>query len=165
VLSVEDVYHTGFVVPDIEKAMAEFSAVFGLAWTPVEEVATPVRTPQGSLTAPLRFTYSRGPAPRIELLEPVPGTVWEQPVQPVAGPSSAHHVGVWCDDFRATSAALDAAGSPCVLTFDDGSGLATRFAYHRLPNGALVELIDATRRPALEEWFAGGPYPAAASGA
>jgi hypothetical protein len=51
-----------------------------------------------------------------------------------------------------------------MLTYDDGtgSGAAFRFAYHRLPSGALVELVDATRRPELEAWFEGADYPATA---
>ena len=161
-LQTADLYHTGFVVPDIEKAQSEFEAVFGgLAWTAIEEREMPVLTPEGPVKAQMRFAYTRGAAPRIELLEPVPGTVWEQPLQPVTGPASAHHVGVWAEDFQAESRRLEDAGFPRVLTFDDGSGQAVRFAYHRLPSGALVEIIDASRRQELEAWFDGEPYPAA----
>ena len=160
-LRTADVYHTGFVVPDIERAKAELGAVFALEWTGVEEREMPVLTPGGPLLAAMRFVYSRGKAPRLELLEPVPGTVWEQPVQAVAGPSSAHHVGVWAEDFQAESRRLEDLGCSRVLTYDDGSGDAVRFAYHRLPSGGLVELVDASRRPELEAWFDGAPYPAA----
>lgn len=160
-LRTADLYHTGFVVPDIEKAMIELGEIFGLEWTDVEELDMPVLTPEGSVLASMRFVYSRGKAPRLELLEPVPGTVWEQPVQPVAGPSAAHHVGVWAEDFQAESRRLETLGCPRVLTYDDGSGEAVRFAYHRMTNGGLLELIDASRRPQLEAWFEGGAYPRA----
>lgn len=159
-LSTADIYHTGFVVASVEEAMAEFTAVFGVSWTRVEEREMPVLTPDGPVRAKMRFAYSQGGAPRLELLEPVAGTVWEQPVQAASGPSSAHHIGVWAEDFQRASAELEAAGCPRVLTYDDGSGKAVRFAYHRLPNGAIVELIDADRRAELEAWFEGADYPA-----
>lgn len=162
-LSTANMYHTGFVVPSIEKAMHEFSAVFDVSWTRIEEREMPVLTPDGSLLARMRFAYSQGGSPRLELLEPVPGTIWEQPVQTEGGPSSAHHVGVWAEDFQQASDDLEAGGCPRVLTYDDGSGKAVRFAYHRLPNGAIVELVDATRRAELEAWFEGADYPAAAA--
>ncbi len=161
-LDVTDVYHTGFVVPDIPTAMAEFTTVFGVSWTAVEEREMPVVTPEGPRVATLRFAYSQGGTPRIELLEPVPGTGWETPSHSFGG-GAAHHIGVWAPEFGATSEKLAAAGFPRVLTFDDGSGGAARFAYHRLPSGAIVELIDATRRRELEAWFEGAAYPAASS--
>lgn len=160
-LSVADIYHTGFVVADLEAAMAELTTVFGVSWTAVEDREMPVLTSAGPLVAQLRFVYSQGGTPRLELLEPVAGTVWEQPVAAAAGFGAAHHVGVWADDLVARSEELEAAGFPRVLTYDDGSCRAVRFAYHQLPSGALVELVDATRRPELEAWFEGAPYPAA----
>ena len=159
-VAVTDTYHTGFVVADIEQAQAEFSALFGVTWTAVEERQMPVVTPEGPRVAALRFAYSQGGTPRIELLEPVPGTAWEVPEHSF-GSGAAHHIGVWTADFADTSDDLVAAGFPRVLTFDDGSGRAARFAYHRLPSGAVVELIDDTRRAELEAWFEGAPYPAA----
>ena len=159
-LNVTDIYHTGFVVADIEAAQAEFSAVFGVSWTAVEEREMPVVTADGPQVVSLRFAYSQGGTPRIELLEPVPGTAWDTPSHSF-GNGAAHHIGVWAPDFAETSDKLVAEGFPRVLTFDDGSGRAVRFAYHRLPSGAIVELIDATRRAELEAWFEGSAYPAA----
>jgi hypothetical protein len=159
-LNATDIYHTGFVVPDIETAMAEFTAVFGVSWTDVEEREMPIVTPEGSRVVTLRFVYSQGGAPLIELLEPVAGTAWETPSNSFGG-GAAHHIGVWAPDFAATSEKLVAAGFPRLLTFDDGSGKPVRFAYHRLSSGAIVELIDATRRAELEAWFQGAGYPAA----
>ncbi|MER6981211.1 VOC family protein [Streptomyces carpinensis] len=163
-LSTANIYHTGFVVPSIEDAMKEFTAVFGVSWTRTEEREMPVLTPDGPVLAQMRFAYSQGGEPRIELLEPVAGTIWEQPVQPGGGPSSAHHIGVWAEDFQKTSEELEAVGCPRVLTYDDGSGRAVRFAYHRMASGAIVEIIDATRRAELEAWFEGAAYPAAVEG-
>ncbi|ASR37679.1 hypothetical protein BAY61_24745 [Prauserella marina] len=158
-LNIADIYHTGFVVPDLDAARRDLTAVFGVTWTDVEQHEIPVTTPEGPVTANLRFAYSQGGSPRLELLEPVPGTIWEAPSVSF-GPGGAHHVGVWAEDFAATSAKLEADGFPRVLTSDDGSGQAFRFAYHRLPSGPLIEIVDAARKAELEAWFEGADYPA-----
>jgi hypothetical protein len=161
VLSLADAYHTGFVVEALEPAMDELTKVFGVSWTEIEEWHPRVRTPEGSLDVRLRFVYTRGVAPHIELLEPVPGTVWERPAGPGPGAGAIHHVGVWAEELAETSAKMVADGFPRVLTFDTRSGRAAGFAYHRLPSGALVELVDGARRRELEAWLAGGPHPSA----
>lgn len=159
ILSIANIYHSGFVVAAIEPAMVELTTLFGVTWTDVEEWEARVRTPEGPLQVRLRFAYTRGERPHLELLEPVPGTVWETPVASGSGLGAVHHVGVWADDFVATSDRMAAAGFPRLLTFEERSGRAAGFAYHRLPNGALVELVDAARRRELEAWLAGGPHP------
>lgn len=164
-LSLDNVFHTGFIVAELEPAMAELTTVFGITWTAIEDRRLAVVTPDGPLRARQRFVYSRGEPPLIELLEPVAGTVWDQPTLEGSGPGAAHHVGVWAEDFAATSERLVGAGFPRLLTFDDGSGRAVGFAYHRLPSGALVEIVDAAVRADLEAWFRGGEYPAAPSSA
>lgn len=159
-LTPAEVFHTGFVVPHIETAQTQFEQVFDLQWLDVEERDMPVVLPEGPSVAKMRFVYSMGPTPRLELLEPVPGTVW-QLLEREGQAASTHHVGVWCEDFVATSRRLHEAGMPRLITFDDGLGRgdAVRFAYHQLPAGPLVELVDARRRPVLEAWFRGEPYP------
>lgn len=160
ILSLTDLYHTGFVVAEIEPAMAELTAVFGVAWTEIEEWPMRVRTPDGATEVRLRFVYTMGEdGQHLELLEPVPGTVWDRPVEPGSGVGAAHHVGVWAEDFAETSDRMVKAGFPRLLTYDTRSGRAAGFAYHRLPNGALVELVDAANRSGLEAWLAGGPHP------
>lgn len=160
-INSSEIYHTGFVVAELEPAMTELTTIFGVRWTDIEDRMMKVVTSAGPREGRLRFTYSIGDAPHLELLEPVPGTAWDQPLAPGSGLGAAHHVGVWTDDFANTSDRLVEQGFPRELTYDDGSGRAANFAYHRLPSGALVELVDAVRRPQLEAWLKGGPYPAA----
>lgn len=160
ILSMANAYHTGFVVAEIEPAMAELTAVFGVTWTEVEDWPMRVRTPEGVQDVRLRFTYTRGEGgPHLELLEPVPGTIWERPAGPEPGLGAIHHLGVWADDFAETSDRMVEAGFPRLLTYETRSGRAAGFAYHRLPSGALVELVDAANRLGLEAWLAGGPHP------
>ena len=158
-ISLEQSYHTGFVVPELEPAMAELTALFGISWTGVEDRSLSVVTPEGPLRARLRFVYSVEGPHHIELMEPAPGTIWEQPLAPGSGLGAAHHFGVWADDFAATSERLVDEGFPRVLTFNGGDGKALGCAYHQLASGALIELVDASRRDDLEQWFCGGPYP------
>lgn len=159
-ISTSEIYHTGFVVTAIEPAMKELTEVFGVEWTQIEDRMMKVVTPEGPVEGRLRFAYTIGDAPHLELLEPIPGTAWDQPLAAGFGLGAAHHIGVWTEDFTETSDRLVEAGFPRELTFDNGSGRAANFAYHRLPSGALVELVDAARRPQLEAWLQGGPYPA-----
>jgi catechol 2,3-dioxygenase-like lactoylglutathione lyase family enzyme len=155
----EDVFHTGFVVDDVEAARDELSAHLQVDWTPVEDRDLTLRGPDGPLSVNLRFTYTTTGPHRLELLGAVPGTVWEAPVPGSHGTVAAHHVGVWCDDLVARSRALSASGAPLLVTYAGDPAAPVGFAYHRLPSGLLVELVDAARRPAFERWFAGGPFP------
>lgn len=154
-----DVFHTGFVVRDIDAGIAELTAVFGATWTDVEEREMRLRGPEGPLRPTLRFAYTREGPHRLELLEAVPGTLWEAPPEGVGGTLAAHHIGVWCDDVAGTSRQLISSGSPRLATYDGEGEDAVGFAYHRLATGALIELVDSSRRPAFDRWFAGGPFP------
>jgi hypothetical protein len=158
--TTSDIFHIGFVVPNIEEAQAQLGAALDLTWTDIELREMPVVGPNGRAVVPLRFVYSTGAEPRLELMEPIEGTVWRIPTREGAL-ASAHHIGVWCDDLAEASARLVAAGMPLLMTYDDGSGdgRAVRFAYHQLPTGPLVELVDMARRPVLEAWFRGEDYP------
>ncbi len=117
-----------------------------------------LRGPDGPFKADMVFTYSLE-SPHIELLAAVEGTVWG-PAQgpPGVGLQAAHHMGVWSDDVPGDSAALAAAGSPLLVTFDHEGEGAFGFAYHRMPSGLLVELVDRERMADFTRWFAGGSF-------
>ena len=164
-LRIADAFHTGFVVEDLESAKDELSEQFAVTWTAVEDRDLTLRGQGGVTRVQLRFTYTTEGPHRLELLEAVPGTVWEPAGPGLHGPITAHHIGVWCDDLVDCSGAMAAAGAPLLATYA-GAGLhPVGFAYHRLESGLLVELVDAARRPAFERWFAGGPFPAAGAAA
>ena len=158
-LRLDQQFHTGFVVPDLPDAMEGFAAVFGDAWTPVEEVPLRLTGPDGPLRATLRVAFSRAGPQRFELIEAVEGTIWQVPTLAGRGDTPVHHVGFWAEDLAAASAHLTAVGAPLLYTVDDGSGDLSFFAYHRLSSGLIVELVDARARRAFEHWFAGGPFP------
>ena len=107
----------------------------------------------------MRYVYTVEGPHHIELLQAVPGTIWELQAAGGSGALWAHHLGVWCDDVAATSAGLVAAGSPVLATYDSGSDQAVGFAYHRMASGVIVELVNSARRELFELWYAGGEFP------
>lgn len=94
----------------------------------------------------LRLTFACTPPPYLELIEALPGTLWEAPNGPMP-----HHVGYWCEDVVADSARYAAAGLPL-------RGELGPIRYHgHSDGGVLFELIETSihdefyaRWPALE---------------
>lgn len=143
-------YHVGIIVPDLESAMAEYTAAFGHQWSTIRDRSRPVTTPEGTRDVRLRVVFSvEGPA-HLELIEEAPGTPWE-------GPVGLHHLGYWADDVSAESARLSEQGLPLVLTIDlDEAGGPLRVAYHRSPSGpSYLELVAASVKPEFEARLAG----------
>ena len=158
-LDPANVFHTGFVVPDVDTAMDELGKAFDLDWAPVQHLTMRLRGPDGTFDADMTFTYSTQGPSHLELLAAVEGTPWNQGHAPhPVGLQAAHHVGVWSDDVVAESAALEASGAPLVVTYEHSGEGARGFAYHRLPSGLLVELVDVARKPDFDRWFAGGDF-------
>ena len=135
-----DLYHTGIVVHDLEKAKAEMSEQLGITWGVQGTSEQPVVLESGPVTLTFGFAYSeRGPH-RIELVQAIPGTLWEVP-----RPGSAHHLGYWCDDIPAMSAALAARGLPLAARV----GGPAPIVMHRAPSGLYIELVDRSLREML----------------
>jgi lactoylglutathione lyase len=146
-------YHQGIRVPDLESAMAELGRALGVTWCePQSRDQSVWLADQGSTTIPLRFTYSAEGPQHLELLQGAPGSVWD------GGPDPGiHHVGVWCDDVGAETAALLAAGWTLVLAQQPPEAGFGAFTYVQPPTGLLVELVWSGLGPMFDRWFAGGP--------
>ena len=84
-------FHVGVVVPSLEAARGHLSEVLGIAWGPIVDIdIDKERDADGhNLTLPLRMCYSTV-APRMELIEELPGSVWECNEH-----SNLHHIGFW----------------------------------------------------------------------
>ncbi len=136
-------YHSGIVTDDFDAAREALTASLGLEWgLSATDHERPVAI-DGEIRQ-LRFTmaYSaRGPH-RIELIQSIPGTLWEP-----AGERGVHHLGWWCDDVTAGSAALIAQGAPLIakIGVDDPDAPAD-FVMHQAPNGLYVELVSSAAR-------------------
>jgi catechol 2,3-dioxygenase-like lactoylglutathione lyase family enzyme len=147
-------YHVGMVVADLAAARSRLADLLGVVWGPVLHLdAVDYRDGGGAdLVLPSTICYSVG-HPSLELIEEVPGTVWVRNEH-----SNLHHIGIWTEDFEATSAALGSAGCPLQLCGREGDAAPRAFAYHRDDTlGIRVELVDAGMRNAMAFLFE--PHP------
>lgn len=140
-------YHVGIVVPDLEEGLARLTELFGVTWGPIVEVeALPIQDASGrELEVPNRLCYSTS-APHLELIEEVPGTVWE-----CNDYSNLHHIGFWSESLTDASARFSASQCPLQICGRDGSAAPVTFAYHRDPLGIRIELVDVAMKSIMEE--------------
>ncbi len=140
-------YHIGIVVPDLEAGLARLTELFGVTWGPIVEVDTlPIRDASGrELEVPNRLCYSTS-APHLELIEEIPGTVWE-----CNDYSNLHHIGFWSESLTADSTRFSASECPLQICGRDGNVAPTTFAYHRDPLGIRIELVDVDMKAIMEE--------------
>ena len=150
-LGTLDVFHVGVVVEDLDDAMRALGGTLDLTWAPVQEREQVVRTGDGELRSDqIRFTYSVEGVPHLELIESATRRVWQP-----GPPGQLHHVGVFADDVAASSRRLAADGAPLEFGGGDADDPAG-FAYHLVPGGLRVELVEAARREQFARWMAGG---------
>ncbi|MGI5460358.1 VOC family protein [Streptomyces sp. CA-249302] len=147
-----DQFHVGIVVDDVAAAAAELSAVFGYQWC--EEFGGPaqVTLPGGDAVLDLRATYSMS-VPRVELVQRVPGTLWEP-----AADSGVHHLGYWSDDVAADSAELSRRGHRMEALGKRPDGT-PYWAFHRSGTGPRIELVSRALQPLLEQYWETGRRP------
>jgi hypothetical protein len=144
-----DQFHVGLVVDDLAAAAAELSAVFGYEWCAETGTAAQVTLPSGDTVLDLKNLYSTS-TPRLELVQSIPGTLWE----PAPG-SGVHHLGYWSDDVAEDSAELARHGyeTEAVGRRPDGTPY---WAFHRGGTGPRVELVSRELQPLLEQFWANG---------
>ena len=140
-LRPEDLYHTGIVVPDLDAAIARFSALGGYEWINPLSYTLPFRTATESRELTSTIVYSVQ-APHIELVQEVPGTPW------TAAPGNAvHHLGYFTDDLLESARLLEDNGFTFEMTADmPGSELAL-FAYYVDASGTRIEIVDRALFP------------------
>ena len=147
-----DMFHVGYLVPDIQAAMDDLGPSLGLNWTQViTREDQPCWTPErGAFTCPLTFAYSMEGPQRVELIQGVAGTVWDH-----GGAGHLHHAGVWCDVPALTDSLINQGWELVAAQKapEDGYG---SFTYVRSPSGFLLEPVTLNNKERMERWFAGG---------
>ena len=134
------VYHVGFVVPDLEDAIAALGPALGITFGAVVELPfTTLETPAGARDVVLRLTYSPRPV-HVELISSAAGTLWDFDDQ-----RRGHHLGVWTDDIASEADRLDRAGMPR-LWWVRGPDGALVFSYHDTPYGFYIELVGSVAK-------------------
>lgn len=146
----QDQYHVGIVVDDLDATLARLTDVAGYRWCERYTGDQEVTTPDGTITVPMRFAYSMD-APRLEVLQSVPGTLWEP------ADSGIHHLGYWPDDVAADRDALVARGYrvDAEAALDD----LALWTYCSLPGEPRIELVNRIVEPFLRDWFTTGHLP------
>ena len=147
-----DQFHVGIVVDDIAAAAAELSTVFGYQWCEELGAAAQVSLPGGDTVLDLTSVYSMS-TPRLELVQSIPGTLWE----PATG-SGVHHLGYWSDDVAADSAELTRHGY-AVEALGRRPDHTPYWAFHRSTTGPRIELVTRTLQAVLEQYWATGRKP------
>ena len=150
-------YHYGIVVNDFDAALQELGSSLGLEWASTQRRTFEVRQPNGIVTADFRVTYSVTGPPHFEVIEATAGTIWAY-----AG-GGVHHLGYWTTDLAGDSDRLTDAGYTWEGTYHrPDSDEVFGFSYHTFPATQVrIELVDAARKPAFDQWMAGGDFPSA----
>ena len=147
-------FHVGFVVRDIRASMEELSGVLGCSWSDVSEGTMDLRHDGEDIHPDMKFAFSLGERGQIELIEQVPGTVWKLSD---GADMEFNHLGYWSEQFVSDSAGLAARDMPMICTYATPATV-DGFAYHRLPSGLVLELVDTDRKPDFDAWFAGADF-------
>jgi extradiol dioxygenase family protein len=145
-VSLNELFHVGIVVPDLDTARARFTELLGVEWGPIIEGDIQIRDGSGNdLVVPNRICYSTA-APHLELIQEVAGTPWVCNEH-----SNLHHIGYFSDALAADADRLQRAACPLELLDGHGDAAPAMFTYHRDPLGVRVELVSTALRPAMAE--------------
>lgn len=137
-----DLYHTGIVVSDVDRAKIEYSDLFGVTWGLQGETEMPVWLPSGARIVNFKFAYTNEGPHRLELVQAIEDSLWG-----VTGIGQAHHFGYWCENVSATSKELERRGIPLAAKIGvDSKDADSMFVMHRLNSGAFIELVSAAMR-------------------
>ena len=144
-------YHAGFVVADLDGAVADFEAKLGYTFNPpttlgVHEVEDRMSGSTGPIE--MRVTYSKQGPFRVEVIEAQGQGVY------AAGGPGIHHLGVWEPDMPGRLAQLETNGDPvdAVMRQKDGSISVIYARSAALPDTRL-EYVSEAQRERLERWF------------
>lgn len=138
VLDPADFYHTGIVVPDLDSAMARYTALAGYRWTTPLKTPVPVRYGGATREVVISFVYSLQ-SPHLELIMQVPDSPW------TAAPGNAvHHLGYFTDQLVDTARALEDSGFRLEVCADLPGSCPALFAYYVDDLGTRIEIVDRT---------------------
>lgn len=147
----EDLYHSGFVVVDLERAVSGLQGAGIRRWTAPRQTSGMSALREGSsVPARFRYAYSCDGPHHLELIEPLDAEVFEQ-----RGDITFHHFGFWTDDLEQGVRSAVEAGLPLEVAFIDDATGKTKVTYHRDElSGLRYELVPASSRPTWEERWA-----------
>jgi len=142
-------FHTCLIVPSLEDAMDELLPAHPGGWAEIVEAEVAMEYRGGNQTVTARYTYSQEEPSHMELIQRVPGSVWD------ADPGTPHHVGYWVSDLAAASEQLEANGYTREAIGGPTDLEEPIFTYHLSPSGFRVELVSDSFEAALIGWLRG----------
>lgn len=146
-------FHVGLVVPDLAKAMDDYSKATGITWHKPQYLELDVLVDGKVVSTSVNFNYSvEGPV-QVELCCGPAGSFWDASVY-----GGLNHVGYWTENFHADLAEFLSAGWKLRNAGVGENRQPEAFAYVISPQGQQVELIDVAMRPMFENWYAGGDF-------
>ena len=145
-ITFDDIYHVGIIVPDMEAAMDELGRRFACGWRDPSTATVRVRDQGGDRILTPRVTFCDQSAPiALELIEALPGTLWD-----VGESSQLHHFGLYVDSVQA---AIDELGPGMTLEMAglDRDGMLAGFCYVNDGLGVRMELVARGGLPPLDD--------------
>ena len=145
-ITFDDIYHVGIIVPDMEVAMDELGRRFGCGWRDPSTATVRVRDHGGDRILSPRVTFCDQSTPiALELIEALPGTVWH-----VGESSQLHHFGLYVESVQA---AIDELGPGMTLEMAglDRDGMLAGFCYVNDSLGVRMELVERGGLPPLDD--------------
>lgn len=104
-IDFSDFFHVGVIVPDIRTGIDDIARRFGATFGDPRQANVRVRYRGAEQQVPVTFVYSRQGPPFIEIIQAVPGTVWE-----AGAGSRIHHLGVFVNNIEDEIGRLQAEG-------------------------------------------------------
>lgn len=147
-------WHAGFIVDDLEEAMAELTRGLGLSWNPIHVITDQTLRGVGGSSFQLntRVVFSTDLPLSLELIEPAEGTPNVR-----RGGSAFHHLGYWSDDLEGEEQRLAGLGYGCVMARKDDQTALSRILVTGGPYDVLLEATNSlTSRPGLEHFYPQG---------
>ncbi len=147
-------FHVGFIVHDVEEAMAQLSAATGVTWHPPQVFSLDIDMAGERVGFDVRFTYTKEGPVQVEVAEGPDGTLWDANLH-----GGTSHNGYWTDDLAGDIDRLTSGGFELLFSGASDEGGPQGFALLRSPSGIGVELIDEIMRPMFETWYQTGSFP------
>lgn len=148
-------FHIGVVVPDLDKAIEEFSRVLGLTFTKPAWVTNPWLEDPEPHEHVVHVTFSRQGPPYYELIESHGDGIFS-----AENEGRILYLGLWEPDMAGRIKTLEAEGI--------GIDAASRSAEGAVPDwiitkpdllGIRLEYVDVAEQEAIESWIETGEFP------
>ena len=146
-------FHVGFIVADVETAMAQLGPTLGVTWHPPQVFSLDIMMGEERVGFDVTFTYSKEGPVQIEVAHGPKGTLWD--VDDYGGPN---HNGYWSDDLVGDVDRLTAGGFELLYSGAGEEPGPQGFAMLQAPWGMRVELIDEVMKPMFENWYRTGTF-------